>query len=285
LQAAFRPLSRLQRAALAVRQGDFMVRADESAFGDPEIRELAETLNGTLDELARDRIVLNHLASQVIRAQEDERRRIARELHDDTAQVLFAQLIRLSALKSSDDAAVQELAGSLEQLTSEALESVRRLALELRPPALDDLGLLAALGDLAQRYTDLLGIPVDYEARGDRGRLNPDIELVLYRVAQEALTNVAKHANATAAWVDLDRTATDVTLSIRDDGIGFDEGNVIESDDLGLGLGIFGMEERVALVGGRFDIWSEPGKGTEVFAYIPLSARPSPRRTAQVTAP
>ncbi|MCC6790305.1 MAG: HAMP domain-containing protein [Thermomicrobiales bacterium] len=280
LQTAFRPLARLQRAALAVRQGDFTVRADESAFGDPEIRELAETLNGTLDELARDRIVLNHLASQVIRAQEDERRRIARELHDDTAQVLFAQLLRLSALKASDDVAVQELAGSLEEMTSEALESVRRLALELRPPALDDLGLLAALGDLAQRFSDQLAIPVDYQARGDRGRLNPDIELVLYRVAQEALTNVAKHASAAAAWVDLDRSETDVTLSIRDNGVGFDEANVVGSDDLGLGLGLFGMEERVSLVGGRFDIWSQPGKGTEVFAYIPLSAHPSPRRTA-----
>jgi two-component system sensor histidine kinase UhpB len=282
LRAAFRPLSRLQRAALAVRQGDFSVRADESAFGDPEIRELAETLNETLDELARDRIVLNHLASQVIRAQEDERRRIARELHDDTAQVLFAQLIRLSALKASDDVTVHDLAESLEQMTSEALESVRRLALELRPPALDDLGLLAALGDLAQRYSDQLEIPVDYEARGDRGRLNPDIELVLYRVAQEALTNVAKHANAAAAWIDLDRTESDVTLSIRDDGDGYDLTNVVDSDDLGLGLGLFGMEERVSLVGGRFRVWSEPGKGTEVFAYIPLSAHPGPRRTGAI---
>lgn len=282
LQAAFRPLSRLQRAALAVRQGNFAVRADESAFGDPEIRELVETLNGTLDELARDRIVLNHLASQVIRAQEDERRRIARELHDDTAQVLFAQLIRLSALKGSDDLTVQELAESLEQMTSEALESVRRLALELRPPALDDLGLLAALGDLAQRFSDQLEIPVDYQARGDRGRLNPDIELVLYRVAQEALTNVSKHANAKAVWVDLDRNEDDVILSIRDDGDGYDLANAVASDDLGLGLGLFGMEERVSLVGGRFGIWSEPGKGTEVFAYIPLSAHPSPRRADAV---
>jgi two-component system sensor histidine kinase UhpB len=279
LRAAFRPLARLQRAALAVRQGDLTARADEAAFGDPEIRQLAETLNGTLDELSRDRDELNRLASQVIRAQEDERRRIARELHDDTAQVLFAQMLRLSALKGSDDPAVHDLAESLEHMTSEALESVRRLALELRPPALDDLGLLAALADLSQRLSDQLGIPVDYLPRGSRGRMAPDVELVLYRVAQEALTNVAKHANARAVWIDLDRTPTEVSLSVRDNGRGFDPRTAVYSDGRGLGLGMFGMEERVALVGGRFRIWSAPGQGTEVFAYIPLGADSGPTRS------
>jgi two-component system sensor histidine kinase UhpB len=279
LRAAFRPLSRLQEAALAVRQGDLTARADQAAFSDPEIRQLAETLNGTLDELSRDRVELNRLASQVIRAQEDERRRIARELHDDTAQVLFAQLLRLGALKGSDDPGMHDLAESLEQMTSEALESVRRLALELRPPALDDLGLLAALGDLAQRFADQLNIPVDYLPRGSRGRFAPDVELVLYRVAQEALTNVAKHADAKAVWIDLDRTANDVSVSIRDNGKGFDPKTAVSSDGRGLGLGMFGMEERVALVGGRFRVWSAPGQGTEIFAYIPLGANAGPARS------
>jgi two-component system, NarL family, sensor histidine kinase UhpB len=271
LRAAFRPLTRLQETALAVRRGDFSIRADHSSFADPEIRQLAETLNNTLDELSRDRVELNRMASQVIRAQEDERRRIARELHDDTAQVLFAQLIRLSALKDSEDVAVHALAESLERMTSEALESVRRLALELRPPALDDLGLLAALGDLAQRFSDQLGAPVDYLPRGNRERLSPDVELVLYRVAQEALTNVAKHAAATAIWIDLDRGPDAVSVSIRDNGIGFDPRLTVASDGRGLGLGMFGMEERVALLNGTFRVWSSAGHGTEVFAYIPLT--------------
>jgi two-component system sensor histidine kinase UhpB len=283
LRAAFRPLARLQEAALAVRRGDLTARADEAAFTDPEVRNLAETLNGTLDEIARDRVELNHLASQVIRAQEDERRRIARELHDDTAQVLFAQLIRLSALKGSDDIALHDLAESLEQMTSEALESVRRLALELRPPALDDLGLLAALAELAQRYSDQLHIPVDYLARGTRGRLDSDAELVLYRIAQEALTNIAKHAHASSAWIDLDRTGEDVMLSIRDNGVGFSTTGAVRGDDRGLGLGLFGMEERAALMGGRLRIWSALGKGTEIFAYVPLGSNaPSRPRTMQL---
>ncbi|HEY8447707.1 MAG TPA: sensor histidine kinase [Thermomicrobiales bacterium] len=272
LRAAFRPLATLEAAAIAVRNGDLSVRASPTSFTDPQVAHLAETFNATLDELARDREELRSLASQVIRAQEDERRRIARELHDDTAQVLFAQLIRLATLKSSPDKSIQELAASMEEMTVEALEGVRRLALELRPPALDDLGLSAALGELAQRFSEQLGIPVEYQARGLRGRLPSEVELVLYRVAQEALTNVAKHADAKRVWLDVDRTGGDVTISIQDDGKGFDPSNVKSSDGRGLGLGIFGMEERVALVGGRFRIWSKPGQGTEVFAYIPLES-------------
>jgi two-component system, NarL family, sensor histidine kinase UhpB len=277
LRAAFRPLATLEQTALAVRGGDLSARAAPTSFMDPQVAHLAETFNATLDELARDRAELRSLASQVIRAQEDERRRIARELHDDTAQVLFAQLLRLTTLKGSPDPAVNSMAATLEEMTVEALEGVRRLALELRPPALDDLGLSAALGELAQRFAEQLDVPVDYQSRGLRGRLPSEVELVLYRVAQEALTNIAKHANARRIWLDVDRTADDVTISIRDDGRGFDRAVIPESDGRGLGLGIFGMEERVALVGGRFRIWSRPGVGTEIFAFIPLAGEAGAR--------
>ena len=275
LRAAFRSLEGLERAATAVAEGDLSVRAEPASFGDPQLAHLAGTFNATLDELARDRDELRSLASQVIRAQEEERKRISRELHDDTAQVLFAQLLRLTALKGSPNEEVRRSAADLEGSTAEALEGVRRLALELRPPALDDLGLLAALGELAQRYSEQLAIPVDYQARGARGRLPAEVELVLYRVAQEALTNVAKHAHASHVWIDLDRTAGDVTISIRDDGIGFDPALAVASDGRGLGLGLFGMEERVALVGGAFKIWPRRHGGTEIFAFIPLPA-PAP---------
>jgi two-component system, NarL family, sensor histidine kinase UhpB len=271
LRAAFRPLATLEQTALAVRGGDLSVRAAPTSFMDLQVAHLAETFNATLDELARDRAELRSLASQVIRAQEDERRRIARELHDDTAQVLFAQLLRLTTLKASPDPTVNSMASTLEEMTVEALEGVRRLALELRPPALDDLGLTAALAELAQRFAEQLQIQIDFQARGLRGRLPAEVELVLYRVAQEALTNVAKHAGAGRVWLDVDRNGEDVTISIRDDGCGFDRATTVASDGRGLGLGIFGMEERVALVGGRFRIWSRPSGGTEVFAFIPLS--------------
>jgi two-component system sensor histidine kinase UhpB len=271
LRAAFRPLTALAKVAEAVRAGDLSARAEPLAGGDPQVAHLAEAFDRTLDQLERDRTELRSLASQVIRAQEEERKRVSRELHDDTAQILFAQLLRVTALKGSPSADVRATATALEETTVEALEGVRRLALELRPPALDDLGLTAALADLAQRFGEQLAVPVGFQARGLRGRLPADVELVLYRVAQEALTNVAKHGQATAVSVDLDRGPCDVTLSVRDNGRGFDPRAATAKADDAAGLGLFGMVERVSLVGGRATIWSSPGRGTEVFAYIPLA--------------
>ena len=270
LRAAFRPLTNLERVAAAIQQGNLAARAEPVPGGDPQLAHLATTFNRTLDELERDRAELRAVASQVINAQEEERKRIARELHDDTAQILFAQLLRLTALKSSPNPEVRLTAAALEEMTVEALEGVRRLALELRPPALDDLGLHAALADLAQRFGEQLNIPVEITTRGPRGRLPSEVELVLYRVAQEALTNVAKHADATRVNIDLERQTDDVTLSVVDDGVGFHPERETAGDGRGLGLGLFGMAERVSLVGGAFSIWSRPRQGTEIFAFIPL---------------
>jgi two-component system sensor histidine kinase UhpB len=279
LRAAFQPLAELEKTALAVKDGDFSARAIEATFTDPQVAHLAETFNATLDELERDRTELRSLASQVVRAQEEERKRISRELHDDTAQILFAQILRLTALKGSPDAKVQDVASTLEAMTVEALEGVRRLALELRPPALDDLGLLAALGELAQRISDQTGIPVDYQARGLKGRMPAEMELVLYRIAQEALMNVAKHAHASRAWLDLERTEQEVTLSVRDDGSGFDLASATQRDDRGVGLGLFGMEERAHLVGGDLKIDTKQGESTRILARIPLALDGSARET------
>ncbi len=273
LRAAFRPMATLNMTAKAVQEGDREARAYLDASSDPEMAQLADALNATLDELAEDRNQLRDLASQVIRAQEDERRRVSRELHDDTAQILFAQILQLGALKSFADPAIQRTAAELEQSTVEALEGVRRLALELRPPALDDLGLAEAIAELCQRFRDQTSIKIELAVRGMRGRLAPELELVLYRIAQEAVTNVVKHGKARNIWVELERSATDVVLSIKDNGIGFDRSRLIPGDGVGLGLGLFGMEERASLLGGSMEIRSEPGIGTEVFALVPLRNR------------
>ena len=270
LVAAFRPIEALQRTANAVRMGDMSARTNPSPLTDPQILYLSQTFDATLDELARDRREIEALASQVIEAQEQERRRLSRELHDDTAQLLFAQLLKISTVRASSSAPTTALTEELEEMTVQALESVRRLALELRPPALDDLGLSDALADLCQRFTDQLGTPVRYEHRGSRAAVPQDVKLVIYRVAQEALTNVAKHAEAANVWVTLDRVDTEVTISIRDDGRGIEQTLAAKVNDRGLGLGLFGMEERVALAGGSFRIWRRGLRGTEVFALIPL---------------
>jgi two-component system sensor histidine kinase UhpB len=277
LRAAFKPLELLEATTRAVREGDTAARVTLANLSDPQIADLAETFNATLDQLDRDRNQVRDLASQVVRAQEDERKRISRELHDDTAQILFAQILRFANLKHHQNSEIRQVAESLEQSTVEALEGVRRLALELRPPALDDLGLFEALGELSQRMSESRGVSVDYEWRGSKTRLEPEIELALYRVAQEAFSNVAKHSRATTASLDVDRTPEDVSISIRDQGTGFNRETPFNQDDRGIGLGLFGMEERVTLVGGTFRIWSDLGKGTEVHAHVPLQPKVTPR--------
>ena len=148
LRAAFEPLDHLERLSESVRAGDLSARAKPIRVSDPQISRLVDTFNATLDELEQNQRRLRELVTQVINAQEDERKRIARELHDDTAQILFAQLLNITALKGSEDPDVQRVAESLEPMTVEAIEGVRRLALELRPPALDDLGVREAIAEL-----------------------------------------------------------------------------------------------------------------------------------------
>jgi two-component system sensor histidine kinase UhpB len=270
LRAAFQPIGVLERVASAVRRGDLSIRAETTTFSDPQLAFFAEAFNDTLDALVHDRANLEELTHEVVRAQEEERKRISRELHDDTAQILFAQLLRISAVKESSDGEISRLMSDLEGMTVDALESVRRMALELRPPSLDDLGLVAAIADHCQRVSEQFKIAVTFESRGKGNRLPAEIELVLYRITQEALTNVIKHADAKHVWVDLDRGQSDVTISIRDDGKGLDPTKERRTDSQGHGLGIFGMEERVALAGGTLRLWNRPGGGTEVFALIPL---------------
>lgn len=271
LRAALQPLESLERLADRVRAGDLSARAQVTAASDPSLARLVETFNLTLDELERDRAQLRQLAIQVIDAQEGERKRIARELHDDTAQVLFAQLLRATALKSSEHAEVRHTAEQLESLTVEAIESVRRLALELRPPALDDLGLREALEALAQRFCDTNQIDVDLDLSEFRSRVRPEVELVLYRVAQEAITNIGKHAGATRVGIVLRQGHDRIDLTIDDNGKGFDPDPAVIRDEQGLGLGLFGMEERVSLVGGVLAIRHLAPHGTRVAASIPMS--------------
>lgn len=274
LKVAFEPLDSLERVATSVRNGDYSARTEPWRFGDPQLLRFSDTFNQTLDALEHDRKQIRHLANQVIQAQEDERQRISRELHDDTAQVLFAQLLRVTALKSSSIHEVRATAESLEEMTVEAIESVRRMALELRPPALDDLGVREALGELVQRFEDQSNIDISYVMDGSRSRLASELELVIYRIVQEALTNVAKHAQARHATVTLARTDDAVLLTVEDDGVGIP---AVERTGIreGVGLGLFGMAERAQLVGGTFTIEVRPGGGTRVSAWLPLLAAPT----------
>jgi two-component system, NarL family, sensor histidine kinase UhpB len=276
LTLALQPLHALERTVDRVAAGDLHARAGRVLFRDPDVERLGETLNTMLDVLEEHRGLLQKMSEQVLVAQEDERKRIARELHDETAQSLTTLLIRLKILERARTA--PEMHGQindLRELTAETLEAVRKLAVELRPATLDDLGLLAALEGYTESYSSRNSVRVSFSTEGfdnRESRLPPQVELVLYRVVQEALTNAAKHARAKRLRVELARRSDEVIAAVEDDGQGFDVEEMMRSRERGLGL--FGMQERLALVGGQLVIDSAPGRGTRIHARVPSRSAP-----------
>jgi signal transduction histidine kinase len=203
---------------------------------------------------------------RVVEGQELERRRLARELHDETGQAPTSILL---GLKRVEDAKTPEgartAAAELREEIVKTLQSVRRLAVELRPKALDDFGLVPALERLADAFSGDSGIAIDVQANLDETRLPAEVETALYRIAQEALTNVAKHAGAGHVSIVVTRRDGSVTVVVEDDGRGF---GATGGD--GDGLGLVGMKERVGLLGGRLAIESTEGSGTTIVAEVPL---------------
>ena len=202
---------------------------------------------------------------RVVAAQELERTRLARELHDETGQALTSILLGLKPLErlattEESSAAV----ASVRELVVSTLQDVRRLAVELRPSALDDFGLVPAVERLAETFREQTGMRVDLETSLGEERLRPEVETAFYRIVQEALTNVAKHAGAGQVSILLTRKDNGVAAVVEDDGSGFEERRNEE------GLGLVGMRERVALVGGKLRIESTPDSGTTIVAEVPV---------------
>jgi len=236
------------------------------AFSDDDLR-LAESLadRAAVAVDLSERVGRDALA-RVVKAQEHERKRLARELHDETGQALTSILLGLKPLEQSARTDEERAAmASLRELVVSTLRDVRRLAVELRPSALDDFGLATAVERLADTFRDSTGMRVDVETRLGEVRLPPEVETALYRIVQEALANIVKHAEATHVSILLTRKDFSVAAVVEDDGKGFDETNT--GDDV---LGIVGMRERVGLVGGRLAIESGSGSGTTVAAEVPI---------------
>jgi signal transduction histidine kinase len=204
---------------------------------------------------------------RVVQAQELERRRLARELHDETGQALTSILLGLKPLEEAlaDHPARAALVELREHVVS-ALQNVRRLAVELRPAVLDDFGLVPALERLIDAFGEQSDVRVDFHSALGDTRLPSDVETALYRVVQESLTNIVKHANARHISISLARRESSVAAVIEDDGAGFDQRLVRED-----GVGLLGMRERLALLDGRLEIESRPGAGTTVVAEVPLA--------------
>ena len=234
-------------------------------FTDDDLR-LAETLASRAaigvdlsERVSRDAV------RRVVEAQELERKRLARELHDETGQALTSILLGLKPLEEATTGNGREAVAAVRELVVSTLQDVRRLAVELRPSALDDLGLVPAIDRLAQSYGGS-GLTVDVEAQIGDARLPEPVETTLYRIVQEAVTNVAKHAEARHLSITLTRKNGSVVAIIEDDGKGFDP-QAAESD----GLGLLGMRERLSLVGGTLRVEAAAGTGTTIAAEVPLT--------------
>lgn len=211
----------------------------------------------------------------MIAAQDERCRRISRELHDEISQSLAAMALDLEAAQVAGSAvregAIERLGDMRDRLLT-ALGEVNRIILDLRPTLLDDMGLLSALRWNASQRLDPVGVSVHVRSAGADERLQPHMETMVYRIAQGAVTNVAKHARARNVWLSTRRASRHFTLSVRDDGCGFDPTSVLSDPDDRVGIGLFGMKERASLVGGSVDIRSAIGRGTRIVVRVPLEA-------------
>ena len=269
LKRALAPLDRLQAAVDEVRSGAQNVHVALGQVTDDRFDRLLDTFNQMIAELELSRQQMQQISRMILQAQEEERYRLARELHDEAAQSLTSLLVRLRLLeraRNPEDA--QQRVQELRELTARALEDVRRVALDLRPTILDDLGLAPALEWRVDEFNKSGALQATITVSGMDRRLPRDTELALYRVGQEALSNVSLHAHACQVDLDLRRSSDDVVLSVRDDGVGFDPQCVQPAT--GHGLGLVGMRERLATVGGVLTIEAQPGRGASIVARIPL---------------
>jgi len=230
-------------------------RADVSKNAADEVRRLSADFNRMLERLEQER---RESGRAVLRAQEVERSRIAQDLHDEVNQALTAILLRLSATISDAPPALQEELRETQALATQAMEELLHLARELRPTALDDHGLVPALTSQVAAFGDRTGIRSSFRRHGSVPQLSDEEQLVIYRVTQESLSNVAQHAAARHVDVELSFVGRTV-LRVRDDGHGFKV-----SSNGRTRLGVSGMRERALLVGGHLTIFSEPGEGTTI---------------------
>ena len=262
LRRALRPLGRLtavMRGIDPLRPGD---RATVDA-ADPEVAELTAAFN---DMLGRVEVERRDSARRALAAQESERRRVARELHDEVGQALTAVVLELDRAGRGGAPHVNGIVAHAREAVRASLEDVRGIARRLRPEALDDLGLASALAALTNDVTRRTHVHVERVMAPGLPPLEPEEELVVYRVAQEALTNVVRHAGVRRAWLALDVRDGRIVLEVRDMGAGF-EPTVMPG-----AAGLLGMRERAVLIGAKLDVRSASGEGTSVL--LRLAARP-----------
>jgi len=286
------PLRALRVATSRIKEGDLETPVRARAQGEvgqliAEVEAMRARLHDTvsrLDRLTRsltDQVKertdrLQTVLRRLMNAQEEERRRVARDLHDETAQGLSALGVILdeAALNAEDGEPVLDSIRGARKQVNRLVEETRRLVYALRPSVLDDAGLVPALRWCAEAYLEARGVQVSFQVHRPDVRFPEPVEVALFRVGQEAMSNIGRHAEATHAWISLERQKDWATLTVRDDGIGFNPAAVMRQagSTRNQGLGLEGMQERIGLLGGKVDLLSVPGEGTTVIAHVPLSS-------------
>jgi two-component system sensor histidine kinase UhpB len=283
LRLALSPLDELEHAAEQVAGGDMEARARTSRIADPRLGRVTRVFNRLLDGLAADQQRLREVAARAFRAQESERVRMAHELEGETAQTMSALLLRLRvARRATDMAARERLLDQLRDQIVDLADRMRDFAGMLHSPTLDEVGLRAALEGYCRRLSAHTSLRVEVSGDEVDGLLAGDGELALYRVVQEALSNVLRHAAARQVRVTVGTEAGAVFARVDDDGRGFAVARTEASEPC---LGFFGMRERALYVGGEVQVESTPARGTRVTVRVPLPAgAQAPREPAPAPA-
>lgn len=269
----------LFRAAMAVAAAYFVIRFLR-AFQVETEQKISELQTARLEEAQKREALKGELFRRIVDAQEAERQRIARDLHDETGQALTAIGMGLRGLstaltnKRNPDQAVKTLR-HLESLSADSLHELQRLIADLRPSHLDDLGLPAALRWYAGKVQERTDLKVMVDIEGEELQISSALKIAIFRIVQEALNNITKHAQANDVFIHLEYKPNRVLVSVRDDGVGFDLDLIRLRRTRRPSLGLAGMQERAALLGGEVNIQSSPGQGTLVEAVLPLESQES----------
>ncbi len=258
------PLQKLETQAAALAWGDFDAIKD-SVGGISEVQHLQTELTEMSRKVQAAQEGLRDYIGAITSAQEEERLRLARDLHDDTIQSVIALKQRVQlAQKSVKDQPSRKTLAELETLAEQTIENLRRMTRALRPIYLEDLGLVTALEMLARETSQNSGIQIEFHISGEEQRLSPEVELTLYRMAQEALSNVVRHSQATRADLRISFGIKGIELEINDNGIGFDMPKSPTDFAAGGHFGLLGIRERAELIGARLEVESTVGRGSRL---------------------
>ncbi|HZD56572.1 MAG TPA: sensor histidine kinase [Anaerolineales bacterium] len=275
VKSALRPLRQLGQLVVRVQAGQSEIDPQFLRDTDPDISQLASAIDSLVNELEERNLQLRALSERAINAQEEERKRIALSLHDDTGQALSMLIIHLEQLQDRLPPEMSDLCVRLDaahQLATRTLRELRKIVSGLRPTILDDLGLIPAIRWYARSNLEEAGVRVELNASEENMLLPPQLNSTLFRIAQEAINNILRHAQANSVTIALHQNKKEVCLSIADDGQGFD---LIAAQEQAVGLqhlGLLGIQERAEMVGGRVTVSSAPGKGTQLQVSVPLPA-------------